>query len=57
MSRKFSINLSAKLERAVTEDLAAEQSKKWREDNREAIEAYNRHVEEHGAFSDELRKF
>jgi post-segregation antitoxin (ccd killing protein) len=31
--------------------------KKWREENREAIEAYNEYVEKHGAFSDDLRQF
>ena len=29
----------------------------WPEENREAIGAYNRYVNEHGAFSDEVRGF
>jgi post-segregation antitoxin CcdA len=31
--------------------------KKWREENREAIQAYNEYVEKHGAFSDDMRQF
>jgi uncharacterized protein (DUF433 family) len=31
--------------------------KKWREENREAIEAYNKYVEKHGAFADDVRSF
>jgi uncharacterized protein (DUF433 family) len=30
---------------------------KWRDENREAIEAYNEYVEKHGVFSDDLRHF
>ena len=31
--------------------------KKWGEENREAIEAYNEYVEKHGVFSDDVRQF
>jgi antitoxin CcdA len=56
-AREAGINLSAALERALTEELAAIRRKKWREENREAIQAYNEHVEKYGTFSDELRDF
>jgi len=56
-AREAGINLSAALERALTEELAAIKRKKWLEDNREAIQAYNEHVEKHGTFSEELRGF
>ena len=56
-AREAGVNLSATLERALTEELAAAKRKKWREENREAIDAYNEHVEKHGAFSDDVRKF
>ena len=56
-AREAGVNLSATLERALTEELAAVQRRKWREENREAIQAYNEHVEKHGTFSDDVRKF
>ena len=56
-ARDAGVNLSATLERALTEELAAVQRRKWREENREAIQAYNEHIEKHGTFSDEVRRF
>jgi antitoxin CcdA len=37
--------------------LAAVKRKKWREENRDAIQAYNEHVEKHGTLSDDVRGF
>jgi antitoxin CcdA len=37
--------------------LLEEKRREWREDNRDAIEAYNRRIETGGVFSDGLRKF
>jgi antitoxin CcdA len=56
-ARDAGVNLSATLERALTEELAALKRAKWREENREAIQAYNDHVEKHGTFSDDVRTF
>jgi len=56
-AREAGVNLSATLERALTEELAAGRRKQWREQNREAIQVYNEHVEKHGTFSDEMRNF
>lgn len=56
-ARAAEINLSAALERALIEELAASKRKQWREENREAIDAYNAHVEKHGTFSDDVRGF
>jgi antitoxin CcdA len=56
-AREAGVNLSATLERALTEALAEVQRKKWREDNRDAIAAYNEHIDGHGAFSDGVRSF
>jgi len=39
------------------EELAAARRARWREENREAIAAYNEYVEEHGVFSDGVRAF
>jgi antitoxin CcdA len=35
----------------------AEADRKWREENRKAIEAHNKLIEEHGLFSDGVRMF
>lgn len=51
------VNLSATLERALADELAVVQRRRWREENREAIHAYDEHIDEHGAFSDDVRKF
>jgi antitoxin CcdA len=56
-ARAAGINLSATLERALTAELAELQRRKWREENREAIAAYNEHVARHGTYSDGARKF
>jgi antitoxin CcdA len=50
-------NLSALLEKALREELRERRWRIWREENREANEAYNRFVEEHGLLSDEWRNF
>jgi antitoxin CcdA len=51
------INLSVALERALTQELASVKREKWRTANREAVAAYNEHVEKHGTFSDDVRGF
>jgi antitoxin CcdA len=56
-AREAGVNLSATLERALTEELAAAKRKKWREENRDAIQAYNEHIEKDGVFSDGVRRF
>lgn len=56
-AREAGVNLSATLERGLMEELANVRSARWREENREAIAAYNEYVEEHGAFSDGIRTF
>lgn len=56
-SKAININLSATLERALTEILAKEKATKWAEENKNAILAYNAVIEEHGCFSDEFRDF
>jgi antitoxin CcdA len=50
-------NMSALLEKALKDELRERRWQKWREENREANEAYNRFVEEHGLLSDEWRNF
>jgi antitoxin CcdA len=56
-ARAFKINLSQTLEAALLVELKKEKERRWLEENRAAIDAYNRHVEEHGLFSDRFRTF
>ncbi|GAB1392251.1 type II toxin-antitoxin system CcdA family antitoxin [Rhodocyclaceae bacterium] len=56
-ARAYKINLSQTLEAALQVELKKEKERRWLEENRAAIEAYNRHIEEHGLFSDKFRTF
>jgi len=56
-ARQAGVNLSATLERALAEELASLRRARWREENREAIAAYNDYVDGHGTFSDGVRSF
>jgi antitoxin CcdA len=56
-ARAAGINLSAALEKALAEELAQAKRKQWRLENRSSIAAYNEHVEKHGVFSDDFRRF
>jgi len=56
-AREAGVNLSATLERALTDELAKAKRRRWREENREAIARCNEFVEEHGVFGDRLRSF
>ena len=56
-AKDLDINLSATLEQALTEAVKQKQREQWLTENRNAITAYNEHVEVHGVFSDELRSF
>lgn len=51
------INISQALEQRLAELLREEKSRRWKEENLEAIEDYNRRIEAHGTFSDGLRRF
>lgn len=56
-ARALGINLSQTLEKALTAEVKKAKEAAWLEENRAAIEAYNREVEEHGLFSDGFRSF
>ncbi|MEN6507948.1 MAG: type II toxin-antitoxin system CcdA family antitoxin [Smithella sp.] len=56
-AKQNNINLSRALEQRLVEMLLEENRCKWREENKEAIEAYNRRIEASGVFSENLRKF
>lgn len=56
-ARALGINLSRTLETALAAEVKKAKEKQWLEENRAAIEAYNREVAEHGLFSDNFRSF
>lgn len=54
-ARALNINLSQEFETHLAEVVRKHRAEQWLKDNREAIEAYNRHFEKHGIWSDGLR--
>ncbi len=57
LAKENHINLSQALEQRLNEVLREEQRRKWLAENREAITEYNSRIENHGVFSDGLRRF
>ena len=51
------VNLSAVAEEAIRRRTRAEEMRIWSEQNREAIAAWNKRIEEEGLWSDGLRLF
>lgn len=56
-ARALKINLSQALERRLAEIVGEVQGRRWLEENRDALEDYNRRIEKRGVFSDDLRRF
>jgi antitoxin CcdA len=56
-ARELNINLSATLEQALIQALEQRRREEWLVRNRDAIDAYNEHVEAHGVFSADVRSF
>ena len=56
-AHELGVDLAATLEDALASEVHKRQRDTWREENREAIEAYNEHVAQHGVFSTGLRGF
>ncbi len=56
-AKALNINLSRTLEQGLEQHIRAEKRKRWQEENREAIDAYNKRVDEYGVFSDGVRSF
>lgn len=52
-ARRLRINLSDTLEGRLRSVVKAEQEKRWLEENRDALAAYNTRVSVHGLLSDE----
>ena len=56
-AREAGVNLSAALEEALREKVAAARRDKWKRENAEAIAEYNDLIAEHGIFSEGQRSF
>lgn len=56
-ARDLDLNLSQILEHALVEAVRKGARERWLDENRDAIDAYNRHVEQQGCFGDRLRAF
>lgn len=56
-ARAYKINLSQTLETALAAEVKKLREVEWLEQNKAAIEAYNREIAEHGLFSDRFRDF
>lgn len=55
LARESGVNLSALLERALRETLREKREELWREANKAALDAYDRHIERDGLWCDEFR--
>ena len=56
-AREAGINLSAALEGALAQKIAAARREHWVRENADAIARYNEQVEESGVFSEGMRSF
>lgn len=56
-AKDLKINLSAAFENALTDLIRKKQCENWKNTNKQAVKAYNKHVEKQGVFSKELRSF
>ena len=56
-ARALKINLSATLEQALIQQVAAREQAGWLAENRAAIDAYNQLVAQHGCFGNDRRSF
>jgi antitoxin CcdA len=56
-ARAYKINLSQTLEGALAAEIKKRREAEWLEQNKAAIEAYNRHIERDGLWSDGMRLF
>jgi len=56
-ARELKINLSQEFEQHLDEVVRKHRAAQWLKDNREAIDAYNRHIARDGLWNDEFRTF
>ena len=57
LSKVLGLNLSGVAEEAIAKAVRTRLEEEWLRENADAIQAYNKRVEDHGVFSDGLRSF
>lgn len=57
LAKAMGLNLSQLFEDSLKKAVWQERKRQWEEEHREALDQYNRFVEENGVFSDGLRSF
>jgi antitoxin CcdA len=56
-AKRLGINISQVLEDELRKRVTDEKTRRWQEENREAIEAHNRFIEKHGIWSEKYRSW
>jgi antitoxin CcdA len=56
-ARELGLNMSRLAEEAIVQAAKAERGRRWKEENRAAIEAYNAFIDRHGVPFAQYRKF
>lgn len=56
-ARRFNVNLSRLFEERLIEVVREAKQRAWQEQNRQAIDEYNKQVAERGSFGDRMRRF
>ena len=56
-AKQLGLNLSQVMEEELRKRVTEERTRRWQEENREAIEAHNRFIEKHGIFGEEFRNW
>ena len=56
-AKALNINLSQVLERSLAEVVQQTRRQHWLDENRQALDDYNRHIERDGVWSNGLRRF
>lgn len=57
IGKDLGLNLSGVAEAAIAQAVKESLAERWLKENADAIQAYNKRVEAHGVFSDDLRTF
>lgn len=56
-AKALNINLSQVLERSLADLVSKARRDRWLEENGQAVDDYNRHIERDGVWSDRFRRF
>jgi antitoxin CcdA len=56
-AKALGINVSSVLDESLRARIRQEEERRWLEDNKDAFEALNRETQEHGVWSERLRRF